>query len=194
MVEVLRADGVVVFPTETVYGIGSLARGGQTAAKQRVYEIKERPLDMPLPVLIADASWLERFSSDISEYAHELARAFWPGALTLVVRISQEAAHAWGTAPDGTLAIRCPDNVFVRAVLRSLNAPIYATSANTHGAPSPVVAASLEQRIIQAADLVIDGGACNVGRPSTIVDCTGPAPLILREGEITQENIEQVLL
>lgn len=194
MADVLCKDGVVVFPTETVYGIGSLASSNHTSAKRRVYEIKERPLDMPLPLLIADETWLDRIAPYVPEYARRLARTFWPGALTLVVHVSAEVERAYGAAPDGTLALRCPDNDFVRAVLRTLDAPFYATSANTHGAPSPSSAENLEQRIIEAADLVIDGGPCSIGSPSTIVSCIGVKPLVLREGEISQEDIERALL
>ena len=194
MADALREGGVVVFPTETVYGIGCLVSPANTQAKQRVYTIKQRPLEMPLPLLIGDSTWIERFAPQAPDYAQKLAQAFWPGALTLILKVSDEAARTFGAASDGTLALRCPDHAFIRAVLNELNAPMYATSANTHGAPSPATAHALEQCITDAADLIVDGGPCSVGRPSTIVDCTGAKPLVVREGEISQEDIEQVLL
>ena len=206
VVQCLQHDGVAVLPTETVYGICAQAGLGASGevredadvsvcpAAQRIYAIKERPHSLPLPLLVADTSWLKTLAPQTPTYALELAQAFWPGALTLIVRVTPEAARSFGTSVDQTIGIRCPQYPFVKAVLDKLGTPLFATSANTHGNPSPLAAGQLEIALCNQADIIVDGGTCAVGTASTVVLCTGDRPLIVRSGEITQEDIERALL
>ena len=125
----------------------------------------------------------------IRDRAVTAARAFWPGALTFVVKAGDAVPDGYAQA-DGTVALRVPDSEVVRGLCRRVGA-IALTSANTHGAPSPASFSELEPVIVEQADLVIDGGACPVGLASTIVDATGPAPRILRQGSVTLEQIAE---
>lgn len=187
---VLSCDGVAIFPTETVYGIGALVLGQNDPAVGRIYAIKQRPHTMPLPVLVRDISWLEWFAPHAPGYAHALAEKFWPGALTLIVPVSENASTLCATSSDGTIGLRCPDSDFMQALLAKTEVPLYATSANSHGKPSPCNAFELEPSVCEAADIIVDGGACPVGIASTIVDCTSENPRIVRKGEISWEAIE----
>lgn len=181
---ILACDGVAIFPTETVYGIGALALGQDDPAVQRIYQIKDRPQSMPLPVLIHDISWLDWFAPQAPAYARVLAQKFWPGALTLIVSVSEQARALCSTSSDGSIGVRCPNNEFMQALLAKTEMPIYATSANSHGEPSPKSADELEERLYEAADIVIDGGPCTGGVPSTVVRCTGNSPEIVRRGAL----------
>lgn len=187
---VLREGGVVVFPTETVYGIGAAATSW--CGPCELFDIKVRPLDKPLPWLVENAQDLERYGDAVPEYAVRLADAFWPGGLTLVVDAS-ELVGADFRDERGTIALRSPDHEVVQELIRASGSPIAATSANTSGRPPAQAFGQLEERIIAAADVVLDGGEAVVGVASTVVDCTGPDPVVLREGPITKEQIEAVL-
>lgn len=189
----LESGGVAVFPTETVYGIGALACENNGAAIARIYDIKKRPSSMPLPVLVHDADWLERFAPRAPQYASALARAFWPGALTLIVEVDESVAAFADTSADGTIGLRSPNHTFILELLEHLDAPLYATSANSHGMPSPASFDALEQRVLEAVDIVVDGGACQDGQASTVVSCLGAEPEIVREGSITRAMIEDAI-
>lgn len=184
---VLVGGGVIVVPTDSVYGIGCAATPGNPA-RERVFCIKRRPHDMTLPWLVADAGDLGRFGSDVPAWAHALAQAFWPGALTLVVRASQAVPDEYRRHPDETIALREPDSELVRALARRVG-PLAVTSANTHGAPSATSGASVEEHIVSEANLILDAGPAPLAIASTIVDCTGEAPRILREGAISHTAI-----
>lgn len=185
---VLREGGIVVFPTETVYGIGAAATSW--CGPCELFDIKVRPLDKPLPWLVEGVEDLDRYGIRVPEYAKRLAESFWPGGLTLVV----DANEAVG--PDfrderGTIALRAPDHEVVQELIRASGSPIATTSANTSGRPPASRFPDLEERIIAAADVVLDGGESVVGVASTVVDCTGESPVVLREGPISAEAIEQ---
>jgi len=190
---VLACDGVAIFPTETVYGIGALALGQEDPAVQRIYHIKDRPESMPLPVLIHDISWLDWFAPEAPAYARALAERYWPGPLTLIVQVSEEASALCSTSSDGTIGVRCPRNEYMQALLAKTKVPIYATSANSHGKPSPKSADELESQLYEAADIVIDGGVCVGGVASTVVRCTGVGPEIVRLGEITEADLNDAI-
>lgn len=183
---VLRDGGLVVFPTETVYGIGALADSKFGA--QEIFEVKVRPFDRPLPWLVENEDALDTYGVDVPEYAHRLAHAFWPGPLTLVVKASERVGKDF-RAPDGTIGLRSPDHEVVTELIQAAGGPIMTTSANTHGNPPPASFEAVESRIVQAADLALDGGETQHQQPSTVVSCLGSAPVILREGAISAERI-----
>lgn len=193
LAKTLESGGVAVFPTETVYGIGALASEHNSAAVRRIYDIKQRPTSLPLPVLVQSVDWLERFAPQAPQYAHALARSFWPGALTLIVEVDEGVAACADTSADGTIGLRCPNHPFILALLKRLHAPLYATSANSHGMPSPVSFDMLEPRVLDAVDIAVRGGACQDGQASTVVSCLGSQPEILREGSITRTMIESAI-
>ncbi len=183
---VLRDGGIVVFPTETVYGIGALA--DSKFGPHEIYEVKARPAHLPIPLLVETEDALDTWGSDVADYAHDLARAFWPGAVTLVVTASERVPRDF-RAPDGTIGLRCPDHEVVRELLQGAGGPIFATSANTHGNPAPGAFADVEPRIISAADVALDGGETAHRVASTVVLCTGPQPVVLSEGAVPAEEI-----
>jgi L-threonylcarbamoyladenylate synthase len=183
---VLRDGGLVVFPTETVYGIGALADSKFGA--QEIFEVKVRPLDKPLPWLVESEDALDIYGVDVPEYAHRLARAYWPGPLTLVVSASDRVGRDF-RAPDGTVALRSPKHEVVIELLQAAGGPLIATSANTSGNPAPGAFEEVEMRIVQAADLSLDGGETEHQTSSTVVDSTGPEPVVLREGAISSADI-----
>ena len=183
---VLRDGGLVVFPTETVYGIGALADSKFGA--QEIFEVKVRPLDKPLPWLVESEDALDIFGVEIPDYAHALAHEYWPGPLTLIVKASERVGRDF-RAPDGTVALRSPKHEVVIELLQAAGGPIIATSANTSGSPAPSAFEQVEVRIVQAADLSLDGGETEHQQASTVVDCTGSTPVVLREGAIAAQLI-----
>ncbi|MEE1275083.1 MAG: L-threonylcarbamoyladenylate synthase [Olegusella sp.] len=189
--EMLRGQGVLVLPTDSVYGIGCAATHGNPA-RERVFRIKERPADMTLPWLIADTADLARYGDDIPEWALALTANFWPGALTVVVRASRRVPAEYQRADTHTIALRMPDSELVRDLARRVRVPLAVTSANTHGAAPAVSGAAVETRLVEEVDLTLDAGPAPIAIPSTIVDCTGAEPHILREGAIPAADILRV--
>jgi len=192
----LREGSLVAFPTETVYGLGADATNAQAVA--RIYEVKGRPADHPLIVHIADLKYLEQWISDIPEYAIALAREFWPGPMTLILQRS-ELAKDFITGGQGSVGIRIPDNSLALGLLDAFHklggAGIAAPSANRFGQVSPTTAEAVQEELgsyLSDTDLVLDGGPSVVGVESTIIDCTGKLPRILRPGAITIEMIKEV--
>ena len=183
---VLRDGGLVVFPTETVYGLGALAESKIGA--QEIFEVKVRPLDMPLPWLVENEDALDTYGVDIPDYAHKLAHAFWPGPLSLVVKAGDRVGKDF-RAPDGTVALRSPDHEVVIELIQAAGGPLLATSANTHGAPAPGSFAEVEQRIVNASDMALDCGETRHQEASTVVMCTGDIPVVVREGAIPSDII-----
>lgn len=188
--EALAEGGVVVLPTDSVYGLCCAATPGNPAHR-RIFEIKERPSAQTLPLFIADAEDLERYGEAVPAWAKTLGRVFWPGALTLVVR-ARGIAPEYVQEPGGTVALRVPGSELVRAVVRRVG-PLAQTSANVHGEPAAAEAAALGKRLIELADLVVDGGAAPLAQASTIVDATKAEPHILREAAIARASLEQAL-
>jgi L-threonylcarbamoyladenylate synthase len=192
----LKEGSLVAFPTETVYGLGADATNGKAVA--RIYEVKGRPANHPLIVHIADLKYLEQWISDIPEYAVELARAFWPGPMTLILRRS-DLAKDFITGGQNTVGIRIPDNSVALELLdavHKLGSPgIAAPSANRFGQVSPTTAAAVQDELqdyLADSDSIIDGGFSAVGLESTIIDCTRDIPKILRPGAVTKVMIEEV--
>jgi L-threonylcarbamoyladenylate synthase len=194
--QALKDGSLVAFPTETVYGLGADATNA--AAVARIYEVKGRPADHPLIVHIADLKYLDKWISDIPEYAIALAREFWPGPMTLILRRS-ELAGDFITGGQSTVGIRIPDNSLALGLLEAFHklggAGIAAPSANRFGQVSPTTAAAVGEEIseyLTERDLVLDGGPSEVGLESTIIDCTGEQPRILRPGAVIISMIEVV--
>jgi L-threonylcarbamoyladenylate synthase len=194
--QALKDGSLVAFPTETVYGLGADATSAESVA--RIYEVKGRPADHPLIVHIADLKYLDQWISDIPKYAIALARNFWPGPMTLILRRS-ELAKDFITGGQNTVGIRIPDNSLALGLLEAFNklggAGIAAPSANRFGQVSPTTVEAVKEEIgdyLSDTDLVLDGGSSAVGLESTIIDCTSSSPRILRPGAITIEMIEEV--
>jgi L-threonylcarbamoyladenylate synthase len=185
----LIAGDLVAFPTETVYGLG--ADASNSAAVARIYSVKGRPNDHPLIVHIASMDRMGDWASEVPEYAIALAREFWPGPMTLVLKRS-ELAGDFVTGGQDTVGVRVPDHVVALALLeafeRAGGVGVAAPSANRFGHVSPTTAAAVIEELgdyLSKDDLVLDGGACAVGVESTIIDCTGAAPSVLRPGAIS---------
>lgn len=185
--EALRDGQAVIVATDTVYGLAALPGSAGYAS---IFELKERPADQVLPWLVHDADALDALADSTPAYARRLAQMFWPGALTLVLPASKAACELGDVAADGTIALRCPDDADLLGLLDELDGPFACTSANIHGEPAPTCLADvpIPMRTLPGGELLPE--ACRAGRASTIMDCTGPYPKILREGPIP----EQVLL
>jgi tRNA threonylcarbamoyl adenosine modification protein (Sua5/YciO/YrdC/YwlC family) len=185
---VLRDGGIVIFPTETVYGIGAAA--SSCIGPQEIVDIKLRPASKPLPWLVETEAALDTYGVDVPEYAHKLAAAFWPGPLSLVVKASPRVGKDFVDA-RGTVALRCPDHEVVQELIRASGGPIITTSANTSGKHAPTSFDELEERLVAAADLTLDGGETHHGMASTVVDCTGDEPVIIRDGAIPATQVAE---
>lgn len=189
-VRVLRDGGLVALPTETVYGLG--ADAADDAAVRRVFEVKGRPADHPLIVHLASQAQLDDWAVEVPAAARDLATAFWPGPLTLLLwRAPGVSDVVTGGRP--TIAVRVPAHPVALAVLRAFGGGIAAPSANRFGRVSPTDAAHVRADLGDDVDLVLDGGPCAVGVESTIVDLTGAGPVVLRSGAITTEMLSTVL-
>ena len=191
----IKNGQLVAFPTETVYGLGADASNPQAVA--RIYEAKGRPADHPLIVHIASLDAMGKWARDIPEYAITLARDFWPGPMTLVLKRS-ELAGDFVTGGQDTVGLRVPAHPIALALIKEFNAiggnGIAAPSANRFGAVSPTTAQAVDEELsahLQSEDLILDGGPCLVGVESTIIDCTGQTPMVLRLGSITPLMIEE---
>ena len=191
----LKAGDLVAFPTETVYGLGADASNSQAVA--RIYSVKGRPSDHPLIVHIAAIERMGDWARDVPEYAIALARSFWPGPMTLILKRS-ELARDFITGGQDSVGVRVPDHVVALALLeafeRSGGKGVAAPSANRFGHVSPTTATAVIEELgnyLSKDDLILDGGACAVGVESTIIDCTGVVPSVLRPGAISVAMIEE---
>jgi L-threonylcarbamoyladenylate synthase len=184
----LRSGGVVAVPTETVYGLA--AKAHDEAAVTAVFAAKRRPGDNPLIVHCADATMAFGLVRDVPEFARRLAARFWPGPLSLV--LDSAVDWPWVQAGHRTLALRVPGPAFLRRLIAEVG-PLAAPSANLSGRPSPTTAAHVLTDLDGVIPLVVDGGPCGVGLESTVVDCTGGAPRILRPGPVTAEQVAECL-
>jgi L-threonylcarbamoyladenylate synthase len=179
---VLKAGGLVAFPTETFYGLGAAAF--DAAAARRVFEAKGRPASMPLLLLVDSRAMAAAVAADIPARAAELMERHWPGALTLVVRATARVPEEV-TAGTGTVGLRVPAHPVARALVRALGEPVTAPSANPTGAPPPATADAVCAYFQSGVDLVLDAGATPGGAPSTVVDVTQDPPRVIRQGAVT---------
>jgi L-threonylcarbamoyladenylate synthase len=193
--QLLKSGGLVALPTETVYGLGADATNKDAVA--RIYKVKGRPADHPLIVHIHSMQSLGDWADEIPDYAISLARDFWPGPMTLVLKRSI-LAEEFVTGGQPTVGLRVPDHVIALALLSAFakigGHGIAAPSANRFGHVSPTTAQAVQDEIgeyLDKTDLILDGGPSSVGVESTIIDCTSDAPRILRPGAITIEMIEE---
>jgi len=189
-VSILRDGGIIAYPTDTVYGLG--ADVFNEGAVSRIYQVKQRHFDQPLPVLLSDESELNTLASFVSEIAWRLVSRFWPGGLTLVV-LAEPTVPKWVTAGGDTIAVRVPDHIITRTLIRELGKPLVGTSANLSGSPSVTSAEEVRLQLEDKVDFVLDGGICPGGVESTVVDLTKEIPIIIREGAISQDTIAKFL-
>jgi len=188
-ISILREGGIVAYPTDTVYGLGACASLPQ--AVEQVYKVKERPWNMPLPLLLADVSQITRVTKLVPPIAWLLIRSFLPGALTIVLHKSNSVPDII-TAGGTTIAVRIPAHPVPVALAGGLGTPIVGTSANLSSMPSPLTADEVYSQLGDKVDWIIDGGRCPGSRESTVVDVTGEIPALLREGAISKGELEQV--
>jgi L-threonylcarbamoyladenylate synthase len=186
-VAILRAGGLVAFPTETVYGLG--ADASNPAAVKKIYDAKGRPADHPVIVHVADAIQVANWARDVPEAAHRLARRFWPGPLTLVLKRARGVGD-FVTGGQDTVAVRVPSHPVAQQLLRRFGGGVAAPSANRFGRVSATTAAHVRQEFGADVGCVLDGGEADFGIESTIVDLTGGGPRLLRPGAITAHEIE----
>jgi L-threonylcarbamoyladenylate synthase len=187
--EVLRSDGLVVFPTDTVYGVAAGAFSERGI--DRLYEAKGREAAKAIPVLLGSPDQLGQVAVNLPPYARRLAARFWPGAMTLVVPRHPGLPPNLSQTP--TVGVRMPDHPLALALLR-LSGPLATTSANLSGGPNPLTAQDALAQLDGRVDLVIDGGACPGGLPSTVVDATQPNLVILRQGPISLVDLQGCLV
>jgi L-threonylcarbamoyladenylate synthase len=180
--QVLRAGGLVAFPTETFYGLGAAAL--DAAAARRVFAAKGRPASMPLLVLVDSRAMAAAVAADVPARAAALMDRYWPGPLTLVLRAAPRLP-AEVTAGTGTVGVRVSAHPVARALVRALGEPVTAPSANPTGAPPPATAEAVLAALGDAIDLVLDAGPTPGGAPSTVLDLTVDPPRVIRQGAIT---------
>ena len=186
--EILKAGSLVAFPTDTVYGVGTLAFNGK--AVESIYAAKDRPIEKAIPVLIGDSQDLEKVGINISDSARRLAVHFWPGPLTILV--PKRADLPESVSSTSTVGVRVPDHDVARALLRATG-PMAVTSANISGKQSPVTAEEVYEQLGGRVDLIIDAGKTPGGVPSTLVDCTASELTVLRDGPISLEELLSAL-
>lgn len=185
---VLRAGELVVMPTDTVYGVGADAFNHD--ATRRIFVVKMRPRSLPLPVLVSRPRQAWALAAEVPDAAAELAGAFWPGALTMILR---DAGLDWDLGDaTGSVAMRMPGHDDLLALLEMVG-PMAVTSANLSGEPTPRTAEGVKERLGDTVGLYLDGGPSPGDAGSTIVDLTGPEPVLVREGPITAQEVEQVV-
>jgi L-threonylcarbamoyladenylate synthase len=186
----LRSGQVIAFPTDTVYGVG--AHAFQPEAVAALYAAKNRPMSKAIPILVAQIEDLVRVARLVPAVAWELVERFWPGALTIVLPRSERVPSIL-TAGGDTLAVRCPDHPIPLALINAAGAPLAATSANLSGQPAPTTARQVVTQLAGRVPLIIDGGECPGGIPSTVVDLSASPAHLLRAGAIPGEELRRWL-
>ncbi|MCJ7734336.1 MAG: L-threonylcarbamoyladenylate synthase [Anaerolineales bacterium] len=181
---IIRNGGVIAFPTDTVYGIGASAFQNDSIAK--IYQTKIRSQLKAIPILLGDLEDLSRITPTVSPIVERIIEKFWPGALTLVLHMLPTLPSNLSTTP--TIGVRIPDHTITRQLLR-VTGPLAATSANLSGKPGALNAAEVLDQLNGKIDLILDGGTSTGGIASTVLDCTGDVPVILRDGPVTWEMI-----
>jgi L-threonylcarbamoyladenylate synthase len=186
--DVLSGGGLVAFPTDTVYGLGAMAFDANAVSK--IYMAKGRGQEKAIPILVSDVDLIHRVSSGVTEYAVTLGKKFWPGPLTIVVPRHPTIPDV--VSPLKTVGVRIPNLNVARELLR-LTGPLAVTSANLSGQTSPSTAKGVFAQLNGRIPLILDGGVTPGGIPSTVVDCTGEEPVVVREGPISLEEIKAAI-
>ncbi len=181
---VLQVGGLVAFPTDTVYGVGALAFDNK--AVESIYIAKDRPVEKAIPVLIGDAEDINKVASEVPLMAKKLVEQLWPGPLTIIV--PKHLGLPDSVSATNTVGVRVPDHIVARSVLRAAG-PMAVTSANLSGQPSPSTAEEVFTQLNGRIALILDGGKTPGGVPSTLVDCTGSQPIVVRQGPISLNQI-----
>ena len=192
--EAIAQEGVVLFPCDTAYTIGTLPQAVSHIPKgvERLFSFKKRGGAPSFPWLIESAASIDIYGDSVSDEAHKLIEGLWPGGISIVVTASSEVPRTLAHI-DGTISLRMSSSPVVLALLKQLKRPMVSTGANVHGAPSPLVFTDVAQEIVDVVDIALDAGEhAGIGRP-TIVDCAHGPARILRGGAVTQEEIEEVL-
>jgi L-threonylcarbamoyladenylate synthase len=189
-VRILRAGGLVAFPTETVYGLGADAQNER--AVRRIFAVKGRPASHPVIVHLGDPSQLDAWARSVPAIAYELARVFWPGPLTMVLKRSARASDAV-TGGQDTVGLRVPATPLARQLLEAFGGGIAAPSANRYGRVSPTTAEDVRAELGEQVDAILDGGPCLIGVESTILDLSSGSPALIRPGGVSREELEQIL-
>jgi len=187
--DIIKSGGTVIFPTETVYGLGANAENDE--AVKSIFSAKGRPSDNPLIVHIDNVEKIERYVKEVTDIAHKLANAYWPGPMTLILE-KKECISNLVSAGLNTVGIRIPSSKVAREFLGFCDLPIAAPSANISGSPSPTTSKHVIDDMMGRVDAIICGEACDVGIESTVIDVTGDVPVILRPGGITPEMVKAV--
>ena len=186
---IMKAGGVVAFPTDTVYGLGACLYDHK--AVDRIYEIKQRPRYLSLPVLLAEESQLDTVASSVPEIARLLMERFWPGGLTIVLHKAM-VFPCNSIANENTIAVRIPAHPVPLALIKQAAVPIIGTSANVSSQPSALKAEDVEEQLDGTVDFIIDGGTCPGGVESTVVDVTQSDPVVLRQGIVPEKEIRKI--
>jgi L-threonylcarbamoyladenylate synthase len=184
----LRSGGLVAFPTDTVYGLA--AYPWDEDAVGLLYRVKRRPKKLPIPLLLSDSAEVDQVAV-LPERCRKLPEHFWPGGLTLVLRKKTSVSQSITDRP--TVAVRVPDLSLARDIIRQAGGVLAVTSANISGAPSPVTAQDVEEQLGGRIMLILDGGPCRAGVPSTVLDCSVSPPKVLRQGVIGEEELYAVI-
>ena len=187
---ILKNGGLVAYPTDTVYGLGACMT--DTAAVDRIFQVKGRPKGMALPVLLANRAQIEEIVKSVPLAAQRLAAKFFPGALTIILPKSAVVPDII-TGRGRTVAFRIPNHPVPLALIKGLGKPIVGTSANLSGQPSALTAMEVQAQIGDKIDMVIDGGKCPGGIESTVIDLSGEKPVVRRQGAISVEELRKIL-
>ena len=188
-INIVKGGGVVAIPTDTLYGLAAPAL--DDAAVRRVFRLKGRPSGMALPLLVAEAGEISRWAADIPDVAWALVRRFWPGALTIVLKRNEVVPDSICGGAD-TIGLRLPDHWVPRSICRALGGPITGTSANRTGQPGATTPGAVRDEFGDELDMIVDGGEAAGGPPSTVVSLTEANPRVLRQGSVSQRDIEDV--
>lgn len=187
--EVIKQGGIVIFPTETVYGIGT--NGMDVKAIERLYKIKERPYNKPISLLVSDLNMVNLVAKDITTLEYEIMRKFFPGPLTIILKKKNIVPDILTSGQD-TIGIRIPSGKIARKLIEYVGKPIATSSANISGKPSKTNIKNVMEELEEQADYFIDGGKSEIGIASTVIQVINGIPNILREGSISIEEIKKV--
>jgi L-threonylcarbamoyladenylate synthase len=185
--EILQGDGLVAFPTDTVYGVGGLAFS--TTAIDQLYQVKDRSTEKAVPILLGSVDQLSLVTGEVNDLARRLVERFWPGPLTLV--LPRGPGLPANLSPYPTVGVRMPNHPVALALLNR-SGPLAVTSANLSGGQNTLTAQEVFTQLNERIPLILDGGSTPGGQPSTVVDCTGKEPFILRQGPISFEEIQLI--